>query len=133
MFCVSDPFIVYTSLGFFSLLLFRWESLPADVKMTQEVLSWASKNLALFCKSRYKVNEHMNCTEHFPRPPRTPHFAFEPEVTQSEITQSDVNESVASLNEPCESTRLTRELDESSSCASEKTAEQTDDSSEEEN
>ena len=119
MFCVSDPFIAYTSLGVLSVLLFRWESLPNDVKMAQEVVQWASKNLSLMCKARYRVNEHMNCTEHFPRPPRTPHFPAEEVAEPTQATELP--------KEPLSDTGLTRELDESSS---EKTEEQSDDSDE---
>lgn len=109
MFCVSDSVVLTSTLGVVSLLLLRWESLPEDIKMTQHVLEWVSKNIALFCKARYKVNEYMNCTEHFPRPPRTPSFPKPVEQESDENQDSEdselkeesefKNEDVKELNE----------------------------------
>lgn len=99
MFCVSDPVLLTSSLGVLSVLLIRWESLPEDIKMTQDVLQWLSKNIALFCKARYKVNECMNCTEHFPRPPRTPVFPKPVECKPDDDSDDLVDENTSEETE----------------------------------
>lgn len=104
MFCVSDPFLLTSTLGVFSVLLIRWESLPQDIQMTQHVLQWVSKNIALFCKARYKVNECMNCTEHFPRPPRTPTFPPVAQVSKDVVEESEESEETDQPEETTEST-----------------------------
>ena len=100
MLCVSDPVVLTTTLGIFSLALLRWESLPQDLKFSQDVLVWISKNVALYCKSRYNhslnINTNIDCTGHFPRPPRTQPFTYEekliPEIQTTPIIDEDKND-----------------------------------------
>jgi hypothetical protein len=68
--CLSDPRILSFSLGIFTLVALRWNTLPQDVATLQTVVSYAKRVVSVMCSRRTQISEHMSTTEHFPRPPR---------------------------------------------------------------
>jgi len=81
--CLTDPRILSFTLGVFTVVALRWNSLPQDVATLQSLASYGKRLLGIICSRKVPISEHMSSTEHFPRPPRTPTptaFHFPPEV-----------------------------------------------------
>lgn len=79
--CLTDPRILSFTLGVFTVVALRWNSLPQDVATLQSLASYGKRLLSVLCSRKVPISEHMSSTEHFPRPPRTPTaFVFPPEV-----------------------------------------------------
>lgn len=70
--CLTDPRLLSFSLGVFTLVALRWNTLPQDVATLQSIASYAKRLLGVMCSRKVQISEHMSTTEHFPRPPRTP-------------------------------------------------------------